>query len=773
LFLRDHIAAISQENPPSLGELAQAHFSNKRVCGKAPPEQWFEKQLRAGRCMVLLDGLDEVAKLEQRQAVSRWVDAQVGNYPECPFVLTSRPQGYKDAPLARADVLEVQPLNVKQVIQFIESWYLANEIKGSGNQLNPDVRYRARRDAHDLMQRLQQTPSVNALTVNPLLLTMVAMVHRYHGALPGSRIELYKEICEVLLGRWRQAKGVQDDLKAAQKLVVLQTLAAHMMENERRDISAEEAMQVIATPLERIGVTGLGRVEFLEKLRESSGLVQEREAGKWSFAHQTFQEYLAATQWLEQKEARRDWRRLVARSWWREMLRLYASQGDATELVKACLDVASVDALMLAADCLEEARELAPEVRRKAEERVIAGLDASDPARQHLAAEVKLARRLKSLQPIDNEQAIDLKHLTCAEYQLFLDDMRAAGKYHQPDHWLGSRFPKGQGHEPVCGVQAADAVEFCKWLTRRSGGSVRYRLPRLEEARAHPGESARLGTWCHDGTRPAIECADEARRVEAAHVMGWQSLHELARDRDLAFALTHNLVRALDVVLDRTLILALALNRDLELAHDLALTRDLVVARARALDDALALLRSFEFTLDQDLQRARTLARSTNEFVEFHPEIQMEYLSLLSRIREQAPKVVEASGGVHDTSWLAGLMDALLGVAAAQTVLTMREAQRVLLDRVLEYGLTAATEPLPILQRVRCWLDTIVSSRKAAVATRMDLQALRNGLRLMLAREEGQSAAWEGIRLVREPMREQSARANGPGMDVTPYATAA
>jgi predicted NACHT family NTPase len=100
-------------------------------------------------------------------------------------------------------VLEVLPFNTSQVRRFVESWYLANEIRSSGNVYDAGVRHRANQDAKDLLQRLRHHPSIGAMTVNPLLLTMIAMVHRYHGALPGTRVELYAEICEVLLGRWR------------------------------------------------------------------------------------------------------------------------------------------------------------------------------------------------------------------------------------------------------------------------------------------------------------------------------------------------------------------------------------------------------------------------------------------------------------------------------------------------------------------------------------------------------------------------------------------
>ncbi len=98
LFLRDHAAAVTANPALTLGELAQSYFSRKdRYPELKPPAAWFAQQLKAGHCLVLLDGLDEVADGGQRRALSQWVDQQIKTYPRCRFVITSRPEGYKSA----------------------------------------------------------------------------------------------------------------------------------------------------------------------------------------------------------------------------------------------------------------------------------------------------------------------------------------------------------------------------------------------------------------------------------------------------------------------------------------------------------------------------------------------------------------------------------------------------------------------------------------------------------------------------------------------------
>ncbi len=314
LFLRNHVAAITANPSITLGELAEQHFSDsKRYPKLKPPQKWFDERLEDGKCLVLFDGLDEVAQAGEREAVSRWVDEQLKNYPRSRFVITSRPQGYSGAPLHRANIVEVQPFSGEQVARFIKSWYLANEIVSSGNKLDEGVRQRASKDADDLLERLNkpEARALRELTVNPLLLTMITMVHRYRGALPGSRVELYREICEVLFGRWRQAKGIQENITADQKRTVLMPLAAEMMKRNIREIDADAALAVIQKPLLRVGIKGDKVKSFLSDLQASSGLVLERDPGRWGFAHLTFQEYLTAAYWLAEKHDAENWKQLV------------------------------------------------------------------------------------------------------------------------------------------------------------------------------------------------------------------------------------------------------------------------------------------------------------------------------------------------------------------------------------------------------------------------------------------------------------------------------
>lgn len=757
LFIRDLAESVAASDPPSLGAYVENHFSKKYQHLKVPRE-WFEQQLRKGKCIVLLDGLDEVAELGKRKAISEWVDTQVTIYPACQFILTSRPQGYLDAKLERADQLEVQPFVAAQVEKFVRSWYLANETKTSAGQLSAPVRERALKEANDLLHLLRTKPSLSALTANPLLLTMVAMVHKYHGALPGSRTELYAEICEVLLGRWRQGRGVKESLTAAQKLVVMRPLASYMMENNLRDIGFEEAMKLIRPIVKRVGVDDEEAEHFLPTMQANSGLLLEREVGRWSFTHLTFQEYLTASHWREEKVADKEWVAMVTDSWWHETLRLYAALGDATPIVQACLQSNLVPALMIAADCLDESRELDPLVRKATMNLLINDLESSEQARQQLAAEVQLSRRLnKSLQPIDERIKIDMGYVTCAEYQLFLEDMRNQGMYYQPDHWCSHRFPAGEARKPIAGVSLEDASAFCEWLTRRqSGGGGRYRLPRPDEAQRIAAEDRKLTAWCTDGTSyelVGLASEDEGnikQRLAALSPLPVVPSIRLARGRLLALmkddpsstylkGIARSFAHAIGYRVDQNINdkLATTLGESIVWGFDRSLDNDRTLNRART----------------QELARARDLAHSLEEKTIV---IAIEANQISSAYNLAQAAVMNQNSNSHG---LLSLLTEMLAIASAETALAARLAQRRFAALILEYafrghiqdeadGSNASLAQRFKFSRLGRAMGRVMSTvGKEYEADILELYWL---LQVTIARECGKLDAWEGIRIVRE-----------------------
>jgi hypothetical protein len=101
-------------------------------------------------------------------------------------------------------------------------------------------------------------------------------------------------------------------------------------------------------------------------------------------------------------------------------------------------------------------------------------------------------------QRIDDDIYIDDTLVTCAEYQLFIDEMREQGHYYQPDHWTSYQFPEGQARKPILGVRHSDAMAFCDWLMLQESTNRKYRLPTQDEGNKFSIKSSRqnpLGYW--------------------------------------------------------------------------------------------------------------------------------------------------------------------------------------------------------------------------------------------------------------------------------------
>lgn len=517
LYLREVRERVVGEAPPDLPTLVSERLTLRKKPGLAPPSNWFEDRLSAenNRCLVMLDGLDEVASDEERQAVIRWVDHQVERYHHARFLLTSRPKGYEDAQSKYAEhVLEVQPFSASEVRAFVHNWFLQNEVERRRGRLNAQVREAAAEKYETLMREIDQSDALGELAVNPLLLTMITTVLDSQGAVPASRVAVYKEICEVMLVRRQKAKRLPDEgTNAFQKQAVLQNLALAMMLANTRTAAPQRLDEWLSTSVANVVGKRISARDFVDGIARRTGLIVERERDAYEFCHKSIQEYLAAREIVD-TAAEAHLIAHIQESWWEETIRLYSAQANTENLIRAALLVGTSASLALAYDCWCEGLSTPTALQEELTQIVDAGLNSDDPKRLRVAAELRLNRRLRSLQQMGNGSQIDYSLVTNAEYALFVADQTDCA----PLHWDGARFPAGQGGEPVTGTWPVAAERFFLWLERRDP-LRKYRFPTSEEGNTRLlVTSKRHGFWC---------ATAEGVRLENLSLEGWREEQEV------------------------------------------------------------------------------------------------------------------------------------------------------------------------------------------------------------------------------------------------------
>lgn len=341
------------------------------------PEDFFEQPLEDKRAVILLDGMDEVAEAQLRQRVARIIEKFAVRYLGNRFVVTSREVGYEGAARIGAEfgLTKVRDFSPEEVRRFVRDWTRVVEVKLAGYE-SEDIRRQAEAQAEKLIHAIEGNPRISALAVNPLLLTVVALVHRYRAALPERRSELYEEAVEVLLGRWDEAKGLETEamlagrpLDAGDRRSLLEPVALWMHEKRRREIELDELRPLLLPSFKNMTAgdapAATKSVEaFLRLINERSGLLVERGVGVYGFAHLTFQEYLAARAIADKEDALAYTLERLADPWWREVILLEAgylsTQGKrrVSELIRAIIaanpqtEPEPYHHLILVAECL-------------------------------------------------------------------------------------------------------------------------------------------------------------------------------------------------------------------------------------------------------------------------------------------------------------------------------------------------------------------------------------------------------------------------------------
>ncbi|APR83466.1 Hypothetical protein A7982_08815 [Minicystis rosea] len=360
IYVRIAAYAEARKKTPELAMLdfLPAYWEGQQLAiARGALRDIFEHHISNNTALVLLDGLDEVAGMRERQEIARQIETLVRTWardPEPPkrdgrragwipapppveaggnqVLVTSRIAGYHAAPLRDAIAhYTVQDMSGDAIDAFLRRWCLAVEQRQAGERPPAEQERRAEAQRQALSRALEH-PRIQRLAVNPLLLTLLAMLNRSEGRLPRLRIELYESATRTLVETWRETGLSMDEVVDVLGPVALwihtERPTGLASESELRRLVTEALAKWRGEDVDHLpGSFKKDVTDFIEAVRRESGLLLARGEGLYGFAHLTFQEYFVARQITRKAATTKEMvHEHLANPRWREPLLLAVAQ---------------------------------------------------------------------------------------------------------------------------------------------------------------------------------------------------------------------------------------------------------------------------------------------------------------------------------------------------------------------------------------------------------------------------------------------------------------
>ena len=164
------------------------------------------------RVIFLLDAMDEVR--DRRKDIAKEIESKADEYKNALFIVTSRKTGYYEAPLNDFTRYFVEDLTDKEIPAFIRTWFGIVAKTKTGDE--PESwRNWSQNKANDLINELNNKPSLKQIATNPLYLTFLVLLASIpYTHLPETRADLFDGYFNRLLVNWEEKRGLPLDQDA-------------------------------------------------------------------------------------------------------------------------------------------------------------------------------------------------------------------------------------------------------------------------------------------------------------------------------------------------------------------------------------------------------------------------------------------------------------------------------------------------------------------------------------------------------------------------------
>lgn len=556
LDLADHPAILADSNPPSVA----SEISRTRWIKQQLPASWFERQLSAGRCVVMLDGWDSIANDSDRKKATAWIREQAQLYPRSNFLVTTRSAGSASHAVPADSIWQLRRLTGMQIASLVYAWCEVVENRKAGHS-ESWKRDEAAAEAGVLMSRLRANKVLHELAGTPLLLSLIVMVHRRCGILPGTRAGLYGDAMELFLERQSGST-----MNIAQRYEAAQWIARGLMNRKTFHITRETAAE---------SLPGADVDAFIAEAVES-GWLMPTTTGDYRFTHANLQYYMAACQLYHSGDSTAVTTK-INDPWWRDTILLWSTFTNATRVVEACLQSKTIAALALAFDIAEESN-VDASVRTQLKEQLTRATQTL--AENRLMGAVKASQETRDMVRLYGGTRLTAKPVSNRLYCAYLDSVYSSG---------GRRGIDADEREPMRGMWAADAAGFVNWLNDLPrNDDTMYWLPTSAELAEPQCDLSKIAPgrniWLQDEPRPTLQLSRGAKGPFTVDHNWW--LNVAAADRHRMTLLMYQLATVLGPM-------ARPLSRDLAGEMDLDRTIALELPRDLKRDPKLSASRQF------------------------------------------------------------------------------------------------------------------------------------------------------------------------------------
>lgn len=338
----------------------------KKNTMQLPPSGWIESKFKENKCILLLDGIDEISS-KQRIKILDWVEELKEIY-NIRIIATSRPSA-KEWRLFRDELnftaVHVANMNYRSICLFSERWHSTyyDENQTESNAVHMSF-----------IKKISTSKSLMNLASNPLLCAILCALNN-EGLLKNdsSRKELYEDCISMLLDQRDSGREISTDvlpeLTYSQKRALLDDLSYWMVKNGYVKVSkkfTKEKFKIIATNFQSNDIENDVRID---NLIERNGILREKTNTELDFIHKSFMEFMAASQISKES----DWELLsknLTDDLWTDvayMSMCFASESKANMIIDKLLTlgIKNTKYNFIAMECLKRAVSVDIEIQRK------------------------------------------------------------------------------------------------------------------------------------------------------------------------------------------------------------------------------------------------------------------------------------------------------------------------------------------------------------------------------------------------------------------------